>query len=429
LVLAALSACAGTARAQDSQPAAAQPGEQLTVYLATMGQGDQVWERFGHNAIWIRDASAGTTTSYNYGMFSFGDPGFITRFLQGRMLYWMGVHHADAELAAYRESNRSVWVQRLNLSAAQKHELREFLDWNWLPENSRYLYHYFYDNCSTRVRDALDRVLDGALRDQLAGKETGTTYRWHSLRLTGANPAVYTGLSLGLGTPTDRPIDAWEEGFIPMQLMRHIRDVRVTGPGGDSVPLVLDERAVFEADRPAEAAAPPNRWPAHLLVGALLAGALLFLAHRARRRPRTALRLAIALSVWGVVAGFSGVILTFLWLATDHTTSYGNQNLLQVNPLSLLLGVAAPLAVLRRGGARAQRVGRLAWRTALVLLALSVGGLLLRMFPSAAQVNGPIIALVLPLHLASVLSLRQAYNPGTSFREDVSSRVPTVRAA
>src|SRR5215212_160203 len=204
-----------------------------------MGQGDQVWERFGHNAIWIKDATSRTTTSYNYGMFSFDEPGFITRFLRGRMLYWMGVHHADAELAAYQRSNRSVWVQQLNLTAAQKYELRQFLDWNWLPENSRYLYHYFYDNCSTRVRDALDRALGGALRDQLVGKETGTTYRWHSLRLTGESLTVYTGLSLGLGMPTDRPIDAWQEAFIPMQLMARLRTVRVPGPDGQSVPLVL----------------------------------------------------------------------------------------------------------------------------------------------------------------------------------------------
>jgi hypothetical protein len=416
------------AHAQDA-PQRARPGEQLTVFLATFGQGDQVWEQFGHNAIWVRDAAAGTITSYNYGMFSFGEPGFITRFVRGRMLYWMDARDADQELAAYQQTNRSIWVQRLNLTAGQKYELRQFLDWNWLPENRYYRYHYFYDNCSTRIRDALDRVLGGALRAQLAGKATGTTFRSHSLRLTGESALVYTGLSLGLGRPTDREIDAWEEGFIPMQLMGHLRGVRVPGPSGALVPLVAEEDALFQAQREPEATAPPHRWPAYLIVGVLLGAALVFAARQARMRPRARMYLAVGLSTWGFVAGFFGLILAFLWVATDHTTSYDNQNLLQVNPLSLLLAVAAPLAVLRRPGARAQRLARLAWRTSLVLLALSVAGLLLQMFPSVAQDNGPIIALAFPLHLASVLSLHQADDPQASTREDASMRMSAVRAA
>src|SRR5688572_9378596 len=94
------------AQAQGTPPQRARPGERLTVFLATFGQGDQVWEQFGHNAIWIRDSAAGTITSYNYGMFSFGEPGFITRFMRGRMLYWMDARNADQELAAYQQANR-----------------------------------------------------------------------------------------------------------------------------------------------------------------------------------------------------------------------------------------------------------------------------------------------------------------------------------
>ena len=40
----------------------------------------------------------------------------------------------------------------------------EFLEWNERPENRFYHYDYYRDNCSTRVRDALDRALGGAIR-------------------------------------------------------------------------------------------------------------------------------------------------------------------------------------------------------------------------------------------------------------------------
>ena len=48
---------AGAAGAQRPAPANL-PGSELTVYLMTIGQGDQVWERYGHNAIGIRKHGA-----------------------------------------------------------------------------------------------------------------------------------------------------------------------------------------------------------------------------------------------------------------------------------------------------------------------------------------------------------------------------------
>jgi hypothetical protein len=46
------------------------PASTLEVFLITVGAGRQVWERFGHNAIWVRDTVRGIDRAYNYGMFS-----------------------------------------------------------------------------------------------------------------------------------------------------------------------------------------------------------------------------------------------------------------------------------------------------------------------------------------------------------------------
>ncbi|MGH7465468.1 MAG: DUF4105 domain-containing protein, partial [Longimicrobiales bacterium] len=319
-----------------AQAPAREAGSELTVYLATMGQGDQVWEKFGHNAIWIRDALTGTTIAYNYGIFDFAQERFIPRLVKGRMLYSMGVSDAEGELAAYSYFNRSVTLQRLNLTPAQRHSLREFLEWNWLPQNRDYLYDYFRDNCSTRVRDALDRVLGGALRASLAGVPTGTSFRSESLRLTAASPATYTGLMLALGVPTYERIDAWEAAFVPMGLMRHLRTVRVTVGEGRSVPLVAEEIAAFEADREPPPDAAPNRLAVYLLIGLVCAAALLALAQAARSNRFVRGALALGILFWGVVTGFFGTILALLWLFTDHAAAYPNLDLLQVNPLGLL---------------------------------------------------------------------------------------------
>lgn len=414
-----------------AQPLTAQePGAALTVFHATFGPGDAVWEKFGHNAIWIHDASTATTISYNYGIFDFDQPRFVPRLMKGDMLYSMGVRGADEEVAAYTYYNRSVWVQQLNMTPAQRHALREFLEWNWLPQNRDYLYDYFGDNCSTRVRDAFDHALGGAIRASLEGVATGTTYRSHSLRLTADNVLTYTGLLLGLGSPTDRPIDAWEETFIPMQLLAHLRAVEVTDEAGRTVPLVAEETTMFVADRAPPADSPPARTGWYLLAGLLPGVGLVGLGRAARTRPRAALGLALAISVWGVVTGFFGLLLTLLWTATNHVASYGNLNLLQVNPLGFLLAVAAPLAVLGAGrtdGRRRYSTARLAWPAAIALLGLSVAGLLLNLLPGVQQGNGPIIAFALPVHAAVVLALYQAISRGTSPARD--TRMPEAAPA
>ena len=53
-------------------------------------------------------------------------------------------------IEAYKAQNRSVVEQQLDLTPAEKVELRDFLELNRRPENRFYRYQYFLDNCSTR---------------------------------------------------------------------------------------------------------------------------------------------------------------------------------------------------------------------------------------------------------------------------------------
>ena len=138
------------------------PGSELTISIMTMGAGAEVWERFGHNAIVVEDRRLGSSVAYNYGMFSFRQENFLLRFLQGRMMYWMaGISTPKASCPSTATLQRSVWQQELNLTPAQRLALRDFLEWNARKENRFYRYDYYRDNCSTRVRDAIDRVLGG----------------------------------------------------------------------------------------------------------------------------------------------------------------------------------------------------------------------------------------------------------------------------
>jgi hypothetical protein len=294
-----------------------------------------------------------------------------------------------------------VWLQELNVPPAARLELREFLRWNEQPEHRFYHYDYYDDNCSTRVRDAIDRVIGGAIKAQTAGVEAGTTYRFHTQRLTANDPPIFTGLMLALGPGVDRPISAWEEMFLPLALREYARRVTLPGPDGSSVPLVLGERTLFESTAEEPPASPPAWLFRYLLLGSLTGGLGVLLGRAARGRTawgKTALgALAVA---WGVVGGLGGTVLAGLWAFTDHVMAYRNENLFQLNPLLLALAVLVPL-----GLAGSERWGRRARTLGSLLAGLSLLGFVLQVLPGLDQVNGPVIALFLPIHLGMAAAL------------------------
>lgn len=99
--------------------------------------------------------------------------------------------------------------------------------------------------------------------------------------------------------------------------------------------------------------------------------------------------------LWAFVCGAGGAILAGLWLFTDHSTSYWNENLFFFNPVALILVVSLPLLVFGKG--RGTRISSaVAWFVAGVTLL----GFVVQVLPGFDQVNGQVIALMLPPNLA-----------------------------
>ena len=365
----------------------------------TFGPGREVWERFGHNAIWIHDPVHGTDEAYNYGLFDFRQENFILRFVRGQMWYWMAGFPAEQYVEQYERDNRSIWVQELELPPRARIQLQEFLQWNAEPEHRFYHYDYYRDNCSTRVRDALDRVLNGAIREQTAGVPAGTTYRFHTQRLTANEPLIFTGLLLALGEGVDRPLSRWDEMFLPLAMRDHVRQVMLPGPNGRRVPLVRSERTIFESSAPLPPARPPRWLSWYLALGATIGGGALLLARSARGHAAARFGFLVIVGGWAVVAGLAGLVLAGLWGLTDHVAASHNENLLQVNPLALLVLAALPAALRGKGAAR------LGYGAAVLVAGLSVLGLVLKLLPGFDQVNGPIIAMALPAQVGIAAAL------------------------
>ncbi|MCD9031434.1 DUF4105 domain-containing protein [Luteimonas sp. Y-2-2-4F] len=361
------------------------------VGVLTMQPGEIFFERFGHNAIVVDDPALPEPVSYNYGYFDLDEPGFVGNFVRGDMTYMLVALPLSQDLAYYRDVGRGVSIQWLDLDEAEAGALAAALAENARPENARYRYDYFTDNCSTRVRDALDGALGGLLHRQLQGRSRGNTYRGDAVRLASPAPWMWLGFDIGLGPLSDRPNALWEDAFVPMRLADALREVR----RADGRPLVSAEAEVLPhrlAPEPPEA---PRPWWPWAGAGLALAAAVLW---GARRAPRAAA--AAGLAFWSLCA-LLGAAMLFIWLFTAHRFGWSNQNLLLFDPLC---------ALLLPGGWRLLRgraPGRLfGWTLAAVAVA-AVIALFLHWLPVQPQRNVHWIALLLPLHLAWLAALRR----------------------
>jgi hypothetical protein len=370
------------------------PGANLQVSLITYGPGETYWERFGHDAIELRDLGSDEAINFNYGVFDFDQRGFLLNFARGRMRYLMDAAPSALDESLYVRDKRSVTRQRLALNAGQAAALRDFLLWNLRPENAAYPYDYYADNCTTRVRDALDAALGGVLRAQLTARPGGMTFRQQTVRLMSAQPWLMLVLDLGLGPYADQPLNAWRESFLPGVLQTQLRGIDLADHTGHPQPLVLDEQLVAPnlLDVP-PARAPDLRLP--LALAGLLCAGLLILAARLWLPGYLTLG-----TLYLLASGLVGLLLLVLWTLTTHRSAWANANLLLFNPLAWLL---LPSVWRMR---RALRPSRFINMVIVVQLFAVLGAVVLHLLPGTVQQNQPWLLFALPVWIAMAWTLR-----------------------
>ena len=345
-------------------------------WLITFGPGNKYWERFGHNAIWLRESAAGLDHTFNFGFFDFDQEDFFLRFMRGRMLYFSVAQKAGNEFEFYRQENRSIRAQKLDLNPGQYQQLKDYLLTRIKPENRNYRYDYYLNNCSTQIRDALDIALDGALSARTRALPAELNFRDQTRRLTQMQFWYYLGLEIALGKPVDRAITRWDEMFIPMVVADEIA-VMSRSANGEEKPLSAVDTMFYSATVPAPAEVPASMWPRYLLLGLLVTG-LAWLSNKFMP-PVWLEGLCLA---WVLICSTNGLILAALWWFTDHEVASVNANLLLFNPLM----ITALLPTLRRVGA--------------VVLAGGVALAYMLLLLPQHQYNLDVLALLTPVNLA-----------------------------
>jgi len=298
------------------------------ISLLTVDPGDMVYDAYGHSALRVNDKERGIDRVYNYGLYDFDTPGFVMKFMRGKLLYQVGAHRYSDFLYNYNQNKRSVYEQKINLSGDEKEALIKALRINMMKENRSYKYDFFFDNCSTRLRDLFENVVEHT--DDYSNV-SNLTFRDLIKEFQYGNPWTDFGIDIIIGSNADNQATIEDQMFLPLYLKSILTEAKVMRDG-EIVNLLSPQQEILSF--PKEAAKRKSRfWLTPELIFLFIAIVLLMI--------RSPYRISKELPKWIYridksflfLFALLGCIVAFMWWGTDHIPTKANWNLLWLNPL------------------------------------------------------------------------------------------------
>jgi hypothetical protein len=302
------------------------------ISLVTIAPGNSVFEGsgFGHSSLWVSDPANGINKNYNYGTFTFQTGNFLVKFVQGTLPYTLSVIPMEYVVPHYEAERRDMTEQVLNLSQMQKQRLYDFLENNALPQNREYQYRFFFDNCSTRLRDALTAACGDSLvyyNKPIEG-EAKSFREWMNDYLV-EKPWERFLMNLALGLPSDDVATPMQEMYLPYNLMHHFDKAKV---GGKPLVSATQPLVVTNFSHMAQRSQPWYLSPLFLLI-LLVLGTIW---HTRRQQQQVKIGYTFDKILFTIV-GLMGWVLFGLATATNHGVTAWNPHILWMLPLHLPL--------------------------------------------------------------------------------------------
>jgi hypothetical protein len=304
----------------------AQQPAHMRISLLTCTPGDELYSTFGHSAIRVTDSITGQDIVFNYGTFNFDDEGFYIKFIRGKLLYYVSTTGFLDFKEEYILTNRGITEQVLNFTDEEKIALRNFLYNNAKEENRYYLYDFFFDNCTTRVRDIIIAHKKN-MPPPIAIVPKGTTFRQAIYTYLDKNGKDWSklGIDILLGAPTDAVMTEKQMQFLPDNLMVALDSIN------NHQPIVVSSASLYPF-QPIKVK-PPFFTP--MVVFGLLLAVIILIALSRYSGARAFLQGFDGLLFF--LTGALGIVLILMWTATNHQMCRNNYNLLWALPTNVLL--------------------------------------------------------------------------------------------
>ncbi len=295
--------------------------KEAKISVLTCGPGDELYSKFGHSAIRIKDPVNRMDLVYNYGVFDFNQPNFYLNFAKGRLDYMLVRHRSNNFINQYRSEGRSVVEQELNLDTQQQNKLLQFLENNAKPENRNYSYHFFFNNCATKIIDVIELTNEDIVFEEEFISQNKSFRNLINDRLD-KNSWGALGINIALGSKIDLIATDYQHRFLPENIELQLENSSI-----GTKPLVAYQRELIAQTNINESS--------FSIVSPLVVFSLILLLSLVFTVKSTSIKLWT--TVFFTMTSVVGIGILFLWFFTNHDMTQNNFNVLWANPLLLFL--------------------------------------------------------------------------------------------
>lgn len=298
------------------------------ISVLTIGPGNNLNDAFGHSGIRLKTSYSDIV--YDFGRYNFEDPNFYLNFARGKLNYLQGKANYDNLVNFYKQQNRSIKEQILNLSAEEKQSVYTFLETNYAKNQGAYLYDFFYDNCATKIRDVIENATNGNIDYQLPDNYEDKTFRTLIQDELHPNTWGSLGIDIALGAIIDRTATPREHMFLPKNIHAFYSEATI-----NNRQLVSNSKTIINSDTKFKNG---TFLLSPIFVLSLIAILIIYITFNDHKKQRRTKGLDACIQL---ILGVIGILLTLLWFGTDHTATGYNYNLLWAFPLSLVMVIQA----------------------------------------------------------------------------------------
>jgi hypothetical protein len=292
--------------------------------LLTCGPGTETYSIYGHSALRIVIPEKHQDSVYNWGVFDFETPNFAWKFAKGRLDYLLAAQSLNSFLGVYLFEQRYVYSQTINLDSKEVRKLVDLINENLKPENRKYRYDFFYDDCSTRIRDLLEKAIGEKLK--YPPSETGKipTFRDMVARYQNPFPWLRFGVDLIMGSTADKKAVFRDRMFLPIDLKNGLSEALVNR-SGKMIPLLQNPVVLVDFRTPV---VKQNFFTAPPFVFTSIITLILILASLIKTRKIIRIIDIVIYSVFSILS----VLMIFFNFFTDHLQMKWNLNIIWLNP-------------------------------------------------------------------------------------------------
>ena len=305
-----------------------QQSNDTTVYLLTCGPGTETYSIYGHSAIRIVLSTQHSDIVYNWGVFDYSTPNFTWKFAKGRLDYMLATESLKGFLQSYFFEKRYVYSQKMNIDASEKRILLELINENLKPENVKYRYDFFYDDCSTRIRDLFEKSVGQKLKYPPPEPGKLPTFRDMVGKYQAPYPWLKFGVDLIMGSTSDKRAAFRDRMFLPIDMKDELSEALIHRDD-KMIPLLQNPEILLDFETPD---VKPNFFTSPPFVFTLVIILILILAALTKSLKIIRIIDIIIYSVFSVLS----VLMIFFNFFTDHVQMKWNLNIIWLNPFIIV---------------------------------------------------------------------------------------------